>query len=162
MEEPADDVVGRASTRRNRLGSCPLASRLAGELSDGQNHYLRLDRIMSELAPKALRQAFPRMWDQRYPDDKWSDDAVDERRKASGRMLLLKGSSSLRLLPGKFTWKEKNVEYDGDLQKDLGGLPARLKKCTVQLVGVHVQLKLKVKGSSLWTTLSLLVPLEGF
>lgn len=155
MEEPADEASWDAlQPAAIDLGTAPSPP-ASGELSDGQNDYLRLDRIMSELAPKPLRLAFPRMWDQRYPDDEWSDDAVDERRKASGVLLLNGQPSCLRLLPGKFDWKEDTVVYDGDLQKDLGGLPARLKKCTVQLVGVHVQLKLKVKESSLRTTLSL-------
>ena len=155
MEEPADEVAWDAlQPAAIDLGAAPLPP-ASGELSVGQNDYLCLDRIMSELAPKALRQAFPRMWDQRYPDDKWSDiDGVG--RKASGELLLKGQSSCLRLLPGKFTWKDQNVEYDGDIQKDLGGQrPARLKNVNVELVGVHVQLCLRVQPSSLWTTLSL-------
>ena len=85
------------------------------ELDEDEMRYLRLVKIVNTFAPMALRLAFPRMWDDRFPYDKWSDEA--DKRKASGE-LLLKGDLKLQKVPSdrKVVWKGRKVTYDGDLR----------------------------------------------
>ena len=82
------------------------------KLTDDELRYLRLVKIVNTLAPEALRLAFPRMWDERHPDQdkKWSDVKGDGR-KASGK-LLLEGDRSLELASAEESsrdvWLAKN------------------------------------------------------
>ena len=84
------------------------------ELDEDEIRYLRLVMIVNTFVPKALRLAFPRMWDERYTYDKWSDDA-GAKREASGK-LLLKGNLELHEVEGNIVWTGTKVKYDGDLR----------------------------------------------
>ena len=75
------------------------------ELSPEKDHFVKLSYILFDVVPRYLRDYFIRLWDQKYPNEKWHDDVGRKTRKLQ-RLLVTKDgrqkqdAHSLKILNG--------------------------------------------------------------
>ena len=75
------------------------------ELSSEKENYIKLAYILLEIVPGHLRKYFIKLWDNKYPNEKWQDDTAKRNRKlqsllVTGNMRKNQDIYSRKLLDG--------------------------------------------------------------
>ena len=83
---------------------------LEGELSSENENYRKLAYILLEIIARYLRAYFVKLWNDKYPDEKWLDDIDKRNLKFHG--LLVKGMYTPRILNGnEQTWDTTTLTH---------------------------------------------------
>ena len=75
------------------------------ELSPEKDHFVKLSFILFDVVPRYLRDYFMKLWDQKYPNEKWHDDVGKKTRKLQSLLVTKDGRQkqdpySLKILNG--------------------------------------------------------------
>ena len=68
------------------------------ELTGENNNYIKLSYILLDVVAKHLRKYFIKLWDAKYPSEKWNDDIDKKNHKLQG--LLIKNQYVLKMVNG--------------------------------------------------------------
>ena len=68
------------------------------ELTAENSNYIKLSYIILDVVAKHLRKYFIKLWDAKYPDEKWKDDIDKKNHKF--KSLLIKDKWKLKMLGG--------------------------------------------------------------